>query len=83
MRDEDIDLSDIPETPAEMIARGVVRRGLKHIGPKTQLTISVDTDIADWYRKQGNGYENRINALLRDYMEDHLRQPTRSRARRA
>lgn len=34
MKDEDIDLSDIPEVTAEMFARGIVRRGLKPVPPK-------------------------------------------------
>ena len=39
MKDEDIDLSDIPEVPPEMIARGTIRRGLKPIDQKERLTL--------------------------------------------
>jgi uncharacterized protein (DUF4415 family) len=73
MTDEDIDLSDIPEVTAEMFARGIVRRGLKPVRRKDQLTLRVDSDVVAWYRKQGSGYQTRINALLRAYMEEHLR----------
>lgn len=82
MKDEDIDLSDIPEIPPEKIAGGVVRRGLKPVGPKEQLTLHLDRDLVQWYRKQ-RGYQARINALLRDYMVDYLRDTASSRTRRA
>jgi len=83
MKDEDIDLSDIPEATPEMFARGVVRRGLKPVGPKERLTLQLDRDVVEWYRKQGRGYQAKINALLRDYMQEHLRASGSSRTRRA
>ena len=73
MKDEDIDFSDIPEVPAEMFARGIVRRGLRPVPRKRQLTLRVDSDVVEWYQKQGQGYQTRINSLLRAYMEEHLR----------
>lgn len=73
MKDEDIDFSDIPEVTAEMFARGIVRRGLKPIRRKKQLTLRVDSDVVEWYQKQGPGYQTRINSLLRAYMEEHAR----------
>lgn len=73
MKDEDIDLSDIPEVPAEMFARGILRRGLKPVTRKKQLTLRVDSDVVAWYQRQGPGYQTRINSLLRAYMEEHRR----------
>ena len=73
MKDEDIDLSDIPEVPPEMFARGIIRRGLKPVRRKDQLTLRVDSDVVAWYRKLGSGYQTKINALLRAYMEEHQR----------
>jgi uncharacterized protein (DUF4415 family) len=75
MKDEDIDFSDIPEVTAEMFARGIVRRGLKPVIRKEQLTLRIDSDVVKWYRKQGPGYQTRINSLLRAYMEEHTRKP--------
>lgn len=69
--DKDIDLSETPEIPTEMFARAIVRRGLKVAPRKTQLTLRVDSDVLDWYRQQGAGYQTKINALLRSYMEAH------------
>ena len=75
MTDEDIDFSDIPEVPPEMFARGIVRRGLKPVIRKKQLTLRVDGDVVEWYQRQGPGYQTRINSLLRAYMEEHARKP--------
>ena len=69
MRDEDIDLSDIPEVTAEMFARAVVKRSLAP-RRKAQLTLRIDADVLDWFKSQGHGYQTKINALLRAYMEE-------------
>jgi uncharacterized protein (DUF4415 family) len=70
MKDKDIDLSDAPELTPDMFARAVVRRSLKQIkSRKVQLTVRVDSDVLDWYRSYGRGYQTQINALLRAYME--------------
>jgi uncharacterized protein (DUF4415 family) len=65
--------SDIPELTPEMFARAIVRRGLKPVPRKAQLTIRVDRDVLEWYKQQGPGYQTRINALLRAYMQEHPR----------
>jgi len=74
----DVDLSDVPEITPEMFARAIVRRGIQ---PRTkkQLTLRLDSDVLDWFRRQGRGYQTRINALLRAYMEEHRSQRTGSR----
>lgn len=71
MKDEDIDLSDIPEITPDMFAKAVVRHGLKPVPRKEQLTLRVDRDVLEWFKKQGRGYQTRINQLLRAYMEAH------------
>ena len=71
MTDDEIDTSDIPELTPEMFARGIVRRGLEAVAPKAQLTIRVDREVLEWFRQQGSGYQTRINALMRAYMEAH------------
>ena len=73
MKDEDIDFSENPEITPEMFARGIVRRGLKPIPPKRQLTLRMDSDVIEWFKKQGRGYQTKINSLLRAYMEEHRR----------
>ncbi len=70
LRDDKIDFSDAPELTPEMFARAVVRRGLKPVARKKLLTLRIDSDVVEWYRSQGSGYQTRINALLRAYMEE-------------
>ena len=69
MADADIDLSDIPEVTPEMFARGIVRHGYKPI-TKKQLTLRLDSDVVEWFKHQGQGYQTKMNALLRAYMEE-------------
>lgn len=71
LQDEDMDLSDAPEITLEMFAQAVVRRGLKPPPAKQQITIRLDEDVLRWFRAQGDGYQTRINSLLRAYMEAH------------
>jgi uncharacterized protein (DUF4415 family) len=71
LKDGDVNLSDVPEISPEMFARAVVRRGLKPVSRKAQLTLRVDDDVLNWFRKQGQGYQTKINALLRAYMDAH------------
>lgn len=69
MTDEDIDLSDCPEITPELFAKAVVRRGLPSAKSKSQVTLRIDSDVLEWFKYQGCGYQTQINALLRAYME--------------
>lgn len=35
---------------------------------KKAISIRVDEDVLDFYKKQGAGYQRRMNAVLRSYM---------------
>jgi uncharacterized protein (DUF4415 family) len=37
--------------------------------PKTTVTIRLDREVLNWFKREGRGYQTRINALLRAYME--------------
>ena len=41
-----------------------------------------DSDVLDWFRRQGRGYQTQINALLRAYMEVHETEGPRRERRR-
>ncbi|MBE9192517.1 BrnA antitoxin family protein [Gloeocapsopsis crepidinum LEGE 06123] len=69
MTDEDIGLSDCPEITPEMFAKAVVRRVPS--ATKTQVTLRIDSDVLEWFKSQGRGYQTQINQLLRAYMEAH------------
>jgi uncharacterized protein (DUF4415 family) len=36
---------------------------------KERVTVRLDPDIVDWLKAQGKGYQTRINAILRAYVE--------------
>jgi len=38
---------------------------------KRQVTIRFDADILDYFRRQGRGWQGRMNAVLRSFMESH------------
>ena len=63
--------ADAPPWTPEMFARAVARRGLKPVPKKALLSLRIDSDVIEWFRKQGSGYQSRMNALLRAYMEAH------------
>ena len=65
MRDKAIDYSDIPEQGKKFFKRAVLRLP----EPKATVTIRLDRQVLEWLRAQGPGYQTRINALLRAYME--------------
>jgi len=39
--------------------------------PKTPVNAKFDVDVVDWFKSQGRGYQTRMNAVLRRYMEAH------------
>ena len=69
MPDDKIDLTDAPEVREWRGA--VVRKFYRPI--KKPVTIRVDADVLDWLKRQGNGYQTRINKLLREAMEGRRR----------
>ncbi len=65
MSDEDIDTSEIPPLGEEFFASAELRLPRK----KIPITMRVDPDVLDWFKSFGKGYQTRINAVLRTYME--------------
>ena len=66
--DEEIDTSDIPEVDAEWF-RTTKRVTLPLTEPKEQIALRVDRDVLEFFRQQGKGYQTRMNAVLRAFME--------------
>jgi len=70
MADRDIPLSPRhPEASLKHIVRGIARRGLKPVPPKTSISLRLDADVLDWLKSQGPGYQTRINAILRAFKD--------------
>ena len=58
-----------PETELKHIVRGIVRRGLEPVPPKTSISLRVDQEVLDWFKLQGPGYQTRMNAVLRAFRD--------------
>jgi uncharacterized protein (DUF4415 family) len=62
---------DAPGWTPEMFARAIARKGLRPVPTKMLLSLRIDRDVVEWFRARGKGYQSRMNALLRAYMEAH------------
>ena len=70
MSDRDIGVSrQHPEASMRHVVRGIVRQGLVPVPPKTAISLRLDADVLAWLKAQGQGYQTRINAILRAYKE--------------
>lgn len=67
MTDDEIDTSDIPPLPDEFFKRAKIRMPKQSV----MMTVHVDADVYNWFKAQGQDYEQRINAALRIYAEAH------------
>jgi uncharacterized protein (DUF4415 family) len=67
MTDQGIDYSDIPPTDAKFWEKAQVV-----LPPvKTHLSLRLDEDVVEWFKRQGAGYQTKINAVLRSYVQAH------------
>jgi uncharacterized protein (DUF4415 family) len=69
MTDDEIDTSDIPELDQEFFASAETRTPKD----KRSVVLSVDTEVFEWFEKQGPDARDRMNAALRLYAEAHRR----------
>jgi len=72
LREEDVDMSDIPEV--RDWSKAVVGRFYRPI--KEPVTLRIDLDVLGWLKSEGPGYQTRINMLLRAAMTDDSRAET-------
>ena len=61
VKDSDIDYSDIPELGVDFFEKA----------KKTSITARFDTDMVEWFKSQGRGYQTKMNAVLRAFYERH------------
>ena len=64
--DSEIDFSDIPEATEQFWKNAIPTPLYRPV--KKQLTVRLDADVIAWLRKNGKGYQTRLNALLRSAM---------------
>jgi uncharacterized protein (DUF4415 family) len=62
--DEEIDYSEIPELDEEFWQHAEL------VAPQTKerVTIRVDREVLEFFRRGGQGYQTRMNAVLRAYV---------------
>jgi uncharacterized protein (DUF4415 family) len=68
--DDQIDTSDSPEIRNWSGAK----RSVFYRPMKQQLTLRIDADLVAWFKSRtphGEGYQTRINAALREYVQRH------------
>lgn len=65
--DKEIDLTD-PDAPEVRDWSGAVRGALFR-PVKQPVTIRLDADVVAWFKRGGEGYQTRINEILREHME--------------
>lgn len=70
MTDEEIDTSDILPLDETFFANARLRMPLK----KVSVTLDVDADVLEWFKAQGEEFQQRINAALKIYAEAHKEQ---------
>jgi uncharacterized protein (DUF4415 family) len=68
----------MPQAEVERLADeedGPLPQGWEHaivLGPRPQkrdVHILLDADVVDWFRARGKGYQTRINAVLRAFVD--------------
>jgi len=70
MKDSEIDYTDIPPLEKDFFKKAVLWPGTKK-----QITLRLDPDVVDFFKKKGRGYQSMINAVLRKYVEAHGFEP--------
>jgi len=71
MPDDAIDFSDIPEMSDEDWNKGPIYIGLHYRPGKKSVTIRLDKDMVSWFKKQGKGWQTKMNWVLRLYFASH------------
>jgi uncharacterized protein (DUF4415 family) len=65
MKELEINKSDIPELDKSFFKKAILR--LPRV--KKMVSIRIDEDVLAWYKKQGKGYQTKINEILKMYMQ--------------
>ena len=76
--DDAIDTSEAPE----LLDWSGAKRGIFYRPVKQQLTLRLDADVVDWFKNHATsdeGYQTRINRVLREYVATRARRDRRSK----
>ncbi len=72
LTDEEIDRA-IAEDPdaAPILDEEWFKNATIFIPAKAATSMRIDSDVMDWFRSQGRGWQTRMNAVLRAYARAH------------
>jgi uncharacterized protein (DUF4415 family) len=75
MTDEEIEKAVAEDPDAPPILDENFWKNAVVVSPQKKIATSVrlDSDVLKWFRAKGKGYQTRINAVLRSYMQAHQR----------
>jgi len=65
MTDDMIDTSDIPPLTEKFFSTAKWRM------PKVKVTVEVESEVLEWFKAQGDNYENYLTAALHIYAQTH------------
>jgi len=68
--DSEIDFSEIPPLKESFWENAVRNPFYRPV--KQQLTVRLDADVVAWLRRQGKGYQTRLNRVLREAMLEDI-----------
>jgi uncharacterized protein (DUF4415 family) len=77
-RDEDIDFSDAPL----VLDWSKAEIGKFYRPQKKPVTMRLDSDVIEWLKSEGRGYQTKANWLLRTAMDHSRRQSSAGRRQR-
>ena len=81
MTDEEIEASIANDPDWEEFKDLDWSKAVVVIPPKKKaISIRVDEDVLDYFKTQGSGYQRRINAVLRSYVQQNVRPKRKKRA---
>ena len=68
--EDKIDTSDIPELPPGAWKNAV--RGKWYRPVKQAVSLRLDSDVLAWLKAKGNGYQTKVNRMLRERMLEDI-----------
>src|ERR1017187_3305436 len=70
-RDRSLDHADVPQLPPAQWAQGMIGKYYRPL--KSQISFRIDNDVLAWLKAKRQGHLSRINAILRERMENERR----------
>ena len=63
--DKALDFSDISELHEDFFRNAILEIPKK----KKAISLRIDSDVLEWFKKQGENYQTRMNAILKAFMK--------------